>query len=375
MSIVDFITSYETAISSTDKLPIKDEGIVAFGLFGEVGSILAISKKSIRESSAFDKNKSLIEELGDVLWYFSRLCARKKVTLSDIVASFIGGRSHQVAPTGIKNFPLALVPAGSSESVVDLSKKLGAKAAEILVRDIDDLHVKLLEEFFEIYIDLVASSGVSFRKVIEANLAKTLGRFSKLDLDNLSNFDEFEHQDEQLPSSFSIEIRQRPNGKTYMKKGGVFIGDPLTDNIGVEDGYRFHDVFHMSYACILHWSPVFRSLLKNKRKSNSEKDEIEDGGRAIVIEEGLSAWLFSIAKEHNYFEGQSSLSFDILKNVKQFVRGYEVEVCPYNLFEKAILDGYKVFRDLKKHQQGVIVGSRIDRSISFEAFSPEDKRR
>jgi hypothetical protein len=42
---------------------------------------------------------------------------------------------------------------------------------------------------------------------------------------------------------------------------GVFIGDPLTDNIRDPDGYRFHDVFHFARAAILHWSPTFRALI------------------------------------------------------------------------------------------------------------------
>ena len=90
-----------------------------------------------------------------------------------------------------------------------------------------------------------------------------------------------------------------------MRLNGVFVGDPLTDNIRDPDGYRFHDVFHFAHAAILHWSPTFRALLKQKRKSNPKVDEAQDGGRAIVVEEGLTAWVFARAKELNYFEGQS----------------------------------------------------------------------
>jgi hypothetical protein len=64
---------------------------------------------------------------------------------------------------------------------------------------------------------------------------------------------------------------------------GVFIGDPLTDNILDRDGYRFHDVFHFAHASILHWSPTFRALIKHKRKSDPVVDEAQDSGRAIVV--------------------------------------------------------------------------------------------
>jgi hypothetical protein len=148
----------------------------------------------------------------------------------------------------------------------------------------------------------------------------------------------------------------------------VFIGDPLTDNISDPDGYRFHDVFHFSYAAILHWSPVTRSLIKHKRKSKPTYDEEQDGGRAIVVEEGLTAWIFSRAKELNFFENQDKISLGMLKTIAQFVSGYEVEKCPLKLWEKAILQGYSVFRQIKGAQGGWIVGDRVLRTISYEAL-------
>lgn len=231
--------------------------------------------------------------------------------------------------------------------MLEASTALGKNAAVILEKSAAVLDQEILYKFFESYIALMAASGVSFKAVVDFNLEKSLSKFSPIDMSKLPDFDADEHVDEQLPREFEIEVSQRSSGKTYMKMCGVFIGDPLTDNINIEDGYRFHDVFHMAYAAILHWSPVFRALLKHKRKSNPGVDESEDGGRAIVIEEGLSAWVFSLAKENNYFEGQDKISFDVLKTVKQFVKGYEVEKCSYRLFEKAILDGYSVFRDIK----------------------------
>lgn len=341
------------------------EHLVTFGLFGEIGSILAVSKKAERDGAGFDLQYSLVEELGDALWYFSRLCKRRGWSVCNVVGACVSSRPFQVAPTAIGFHPVALVPSKSELSNVEASRRLAAGAAGLLSLSIKDVKKEQLVDFFSSYLDFVSVSGLSFQAIIDFNLKKTLGRYSEIDVESMVDFDVGEHADEQLPRDFEIEIVQRYNGRSYMKKGGVFIGDPLTDNIAIGDGYRFHDVFHMSYAAILHWSPVFRALLKNKRKGNPLKDEAEDGGRAIVIEEGVSAWLFSIAKENNFFEGQEKLSFDVLKTVKQFVRGYEVEVCPYGLFEKAILEGYKVFRELNKFESGVIVGSRAQRTIQF----------
>ncbi|SFC12286.1 MazG nucleotide pyrophosphohydrolase domain-containing protein [Pseudomonas citronellolis] len=365
MTLVSFLSDYERDIEPTDTLGEDADELIVFGLFGEVGSVLSVSKKARRDAGAFDTNHSFIEELGDVLWYFCRLCNRKGLTLSTVAAPFISGKPYQIAPTGIKRFPLALVPSPVEISVIEASTALGKNAAVILEKSETTIDQAALSSFFESYIALMSASGVSFKAVVDFNLDKSLSRFSPIDLSSSPDFDAEEHIDEQLPREFEIEVSQRSNGKTYMKMHGVFIGDPLTDNIAVEDGYRFHDVFHMAYAAILHWSPVFRALLKQKRKSNPGVDESQDGGRAIVIEEGLSAWVFSLAKENDYFEGQDRISFDVLKTVKQFVKGYEVERCSYKLFEKAILDGYSVFRELKKYKQGTIIGSRIERSITF----------
>ena len=136
---------------------------------------------------------------------------------------------------------------------------------------------------------------------------------------------------------------------------------------GDPDGYRFHDVFHLAHAAILHWSPTFRALIRQKRKSDAKLDENEDGGRAIVIEEGLTAYIFSCAKELEFFEGQSSVSFDLLKTINKFVRGYEVEQCPLWLWEKAILDGYQVFRQIVANNGGTVIGDRNTRTISYES--------
>ena len=151
----------------------------------------------------------------------------------------------------------------------------------------------------------------------------------------------------------------------------MFIGDPLTDNIADRDGYRFHDVFHFANAAILHWSPVMRALIRHKRKSNPKFDEEQDSGRAIVVEEGIAAWIFSRAKELNFFENQEKVSLGILKTIGEFVSGYEVEKCPLKLWEKAILEGYAVFRQLKANQGGWIIGNREQRTIKYMSLESE----
>jgi hypothetical protein len=61
---------------------------------------------------------------------------------------------------------------------------------------------------------------------------------------------------------------------------------------------------------------VTRALFKVKRKSIANIDENEDGARAILIEEGLTTWIFEAAQAHQFFANTDQLGFDLLKAVK-----------------------------------------------------------
>lgn len=44
-----------------------------------------------------------------------------------------------------------------------------------------------------------------------------------------------------------------------------------------------------------------RALLHRKRAGMPAVDRIQDGGRAIAIEEGLTAYVFTMAAQHSFF--------------------------------------------------------------------------
>ncbi|MGX8008382.1 hypothetical protein ACVDG8_004870 [Mesorhizobium sp. ORM8.1] len=173
----------------------------------------------------------------------------------------------------------------------------------------------------------------------------------------------------------TIEIyeREAANGKRYVLQrcNGLFIGDRLTDNIMRPDDYRFHDAFHYAYAAVLGWSPVTRALFRRKRKSEARVDEGQDGARAGLIEEGVATYVFGTAKDFDFFDGQrpGDLSFTFLKNVRQFVRGYEVDRCPLWLWEDAILQGNRAFRFLRTHRRGILKMDLKSRSLSIEEMA------
>lgn len=367
-----FIREYVEVVKITDILGRNNIRAIQLGLFGEVGSVMATAKKLRREKRAyFGYRKAVEEELGDVLWYFTALCIRFDCDINVILKNSgidIRHKDLLVAATDFPDHPISLMASlnHNKKKLEVLLANLGIAAASILGISKNDPDImQKLSRFMTIYFHIVQSTGIALSEIIEKNTQKVSGRFLKYNITTLPKFDEDYEVEEQLPQSFEIRFSQRKSGKIYLQWRGVFIGDPLTDNISDYDGYRYHDVFHLSYAAILHWSPVVRALLRQKRKSNSLVDENQDGGRAIVVEEGLTAWIFSQAKELDYFKKQERLSFELLKSVRQFVRGYEVQECPLNLWEHAILEGYKVFRKVRKNNGGLVIGDRRNRTIKF----------
>lgn len=367
------LTDYMSQVAPTDQLPVEDLQPILLGLFGEVGSIMATAKKFHREKEAYAGYRHAVEEeFGDALWYFAALCRRLHVPMDEVISAAASGTgytssiaandlisspiSHVATPLAAPDLDPALLQLG--EAVATLFAMCGSRA---------DPRTGLTA-FADRYLRALKAARVTFAEVVRMNLAKTVGRFLPPDYQNLPDFDSGFPAEEQLPRQFKITIDQRASGRSYLRMNGVFIGDPLTDNILDPDGYRFHDVFHFTHAAILHWSPTFRALIKHKRKSNPKVDEAQDGGRAVVVEEGLSAWIFARSKELSYFEGQKRLSFDLLKTVQQFVSGYEVEACPLSLWEIAVLRGYEVFRQVKSNLGGTIVCDRAARTVEYRAL-------
>jgi NTP pyrophosphatase (non-canonical NTP hydrolase) len=202
-------------------------------------------------------------------------------------------------------------------------------------------------------------------EIAQSNLEKTRSRWgtvpSRIPMFN----DEAYPETEKIPKKFAIRFQTSPEGKVSMSWDGRPLGDPLTDNAKYEDGYRFHDAFHLAYATVLGWSPVLRKLMGKKRKSDPLVDENEDGGRAIVIEEGIAAYVFEYGEAHGALEGVNTVDFEVLKTVKNMTQRLEVSNMEWNDWEKAILDGYSVFRELKRHGGGVVDCDLESRTINF----------
>jgi NTP pyrophosphatase (non-canonical NTP hydrolase) len=370
---------YERFAAASDRLT-ADMDTALLGLVGEVGSLVSALKKKRRDTDGFlGYHEAVLEELGDVLWYVSAVARRGGTSLLDAVARAAGATQGQ---TDVALDQLAPSPGGSIDeraferALLELAGEAGDLAKRFIgaaYRDNVDALRGDLVKFLRPLGRAAAAAEVSLDAAGWKNIAKTQDRWpSELKFPPL--FDEGLHVDEQLPRLLRVEIYEREvNGKKFVfqKSGGVLLGDRLTDNHLPEDDYRFHDVFHLAYAAVLGWSPTTRAILKIKRKSQARVDENEDGARANLIEEGLATWIFETAKRHQFFANTPQLGLDLLKAVKGFVRGYEAEQLPLWLWERAILQGFAVFRELQVHRRGIVTADLLRREVRFERWPAE----
>jgi hypothetical protein len=166
----------------------------------------------------------------------------------------------------------------------------------------------------------------------------------------LNNFDDGFTAREQLPRRFNASIRDhRTQGKrwTSLVIDGHTVGDHLTDNAYGDDGYRFHDVFHLAHGAVLGWSPCLRRMLKVKRKSDATMDEVEDGARAIVLEETIVALIFEYCSSRAW-QPDLSGSDDLIGTVQRLTSHLECAACAPDAWRQAIQDGADAWRTLRR---------------------------
>ena len=276
----------------TDMIEDDDEAIRIglFGIAGEAGSVVSEAKKYFRDGGPLPGFKSRVsEELGDLLWYVAHVCRRLRIDLNEVV---------------------------------------------------------------------------------EANLEKTSGRWT-LDLPDLPAYDNHPHEMQKLLRQFIVrfeedrsgdipKVRMIPEGPLYEradrewrrkdKEGTPYLGDPIDDNSSVDDGYRYHDVIHLGHATVLGWSPVVRSFMGAKRRDVDDCDRVQDGARAMAIEEGLAATVFNCFEQHDFVS--DSFDWDLFRNVRRTVRGLEVLSQPFAAWQSAYAQAFEIFTKLHGQRGG-----------------------
>lgn len=219
------------------------------------------------------------------------------------------------------------------------------------------------------YVAVLANKfGLTLSDIAESNLQKTRGRWGTTPEVDRPPYDLSFPPGERLPRKFTIKFEEsetEQGTRLVMRLDGETIGNSLSDNSTEEDGYRFHDAFHLAFAVTLGWSPVFRKLAGKKRRSNRTVDETQDGGRAIVIEEGIVAYVFEYGVAHNELAGVHSVDFEVLKTVKSMSHRLEVGSKSWSDWERAIKAGFYIFRQLKQHRRGFVDCDLDAQTIEF----------
>ena len=286
------LQEYVDRAAATDDFESKEQAIqvALFGIAGEAGEVVSVAKKFFREGEPLPGlGNRVSEELGDLLWYIALLARRLGLDLSTIA---------------------------------------------------------------------------------QQNLNKTDALWSSA-MPQLPDYDDHDHDLQKLPRHMTIEfvedgsgeipvVRLMPQGelaerfdheRDLERKLGQ-LGDPLDDNAAVDDGYRYHDIIHLAHATVLGWSPVLRALMGAKRKDVGDCDRIEDGARAIAIEEGLAAFIFNYLEPFGF--APDAIGWDIFKHVQRTVRGLEVASQPLIAWRCAYTQAFRIFVRLYEDKGGVV---------------------
>ncbi|MCK4136117.1 hypothetical protein DOT66_13205 [Ralstonia pseudosolanacearum] len=390
------LIEYQERASASNQFQGTPEAFnqLRYGFFGEVGGVLAAIKKSKRDLGPAEQ-ANVSEELGDALWYLTTVAVECKhslnevglVALKELQRRLVVEHTRSAGNVTFAEFDGLIGFCRSeltAESRIAALCGLGAHCGQLMtVSSAEDLgshsNLDLLGSLLADMVLVCAQFNLHFARVAEGNLEKFESRWPKEGTPHHPLFDESYPELEQLPRRFTIrfiELRG-PDDVPYViqQMKGVNIGDRLTDNRTEPDGYRFHDVFHLAYIAHLGWSPVIRGLLKLKRKSNPQVDRDEDGARAMIIEEGIATWIFNHAFRHKYFTHTppGKLEYGVLKQVREMVKGYEVYNCPLWQWEKAILEGFKVFRALCDAEGGDVTVDMNNHTITFSAVTDDEK--
>ena len=409
---------YQNIANQTDQQPgsgaIQDDPytimVPLLGLAGEAGELLAEHKKWLRDGNSYKLfPERVTEELGDLLWYLTNVATKHGRDLGDIACSNLEriralGRDsarhnaqsqqerlssrvelneyQQLANQTDPCIPAEVAPDGTYAVLIPmlgLAGKAGALLGDHEQWFLDGASFELRPErvaeqlgsILWYLCDAASKHGLHLEDVASYNLDKISRRWGPAtrSLVQCKLFDGDYPEHERLPRQMDILIKPDGPGKTLTFVNGNRFGDPLTDNQYEDDGYRFHDIFHLSFASMLSWSPTVRALLRRKRKSNPVVDEIEDGGRAMVLEEGISALVFSYAERRNYLDGAEGVDYALLRNIREMTAHLEVGCRTEADWERAIVTSFQLWREVRRAGEGHIYAD-LEKGTIWMADTP-----
>jgi len=427
MLISEFDTFVKSSDFSADRSREEQLEIAIYGLAAEVGSIVATVKKRLlsEEMHAFNQpNSEIIEELGDAIWYcfaISRIeNAKKPVNIfihsikqiedelngsgktSEYIRNILDKNKKEEFIRSARDFPKKArdIHFENYQAIAFLSARTkGRTLVEVCLSVLWQLSAELLRH------NLPADEKLINTTIKDRPINDVLGEIAwhiaalcsvynlnmsdiaQKNIDKISQrlpgpftplHDEGRPANEMFPRKFNVAFVSVSGNRARMYVDATQVGDDLTNNSYREDGYRFHDVMHLANVAFLGWSPVLRKLFKRKRKSDKKIDEVEDGARAIIVEEAVIKAIHtegqriaslkvgpSIPGPEHLFPDRRDITFTLLKFIRTFVSDLEVGLNSYWEWERVIIEGYKIFYQLHCETQGTVTVDLEARSLSF----------
>ena len=215
---------------------------------------------------------------------------------------------------------------------------------------------------------------LSLEEVAKANLVKVRRRWLS-PANDVRFYDDSLPEKQQLPRSFEFRFEQEEvHGTTTVRlmdtASEKTTGDSLRDNSYEDDGYRFHDVMHLAFAVYLGWSPVLRKLLRKQgriiHRTPENVDDAEDGGRAQVVEEAIVAAAYVYAEDHSMLEGVKTIDQELLCHIQRMTRNLEVGDRSAWEWNRALVDGLTVWRELRRCRGGIVSGDLTNQRLDFK---------
>ncbi len=343
----------------------RGRNVPIFGAVGELGSLVSELKKTLRDGPAYTEGRdNLAEEFGDLLWYLAAVASHLGFRLQALTGKLPKVRKSRTP------FEHIYTLVGALAELVSVLTRTGLEPRQ---RDAA-LAKRALGSAVRATLNAARHERLDLDQVLANNLRKVRGMFGPDTIRPAPRFDAKYPEYERLPRKIAVQFLERKSGKdrveVVLRVNDLNIGDRLTDNAVKDDGYRFHDAFHLAYAAVLGWSPVVRATFRCKRKTVPKVDEVQDGARAGIIEEAIAQTVFDYARDHSMLKDLDRLDHGILRVIQRMVRGLEVERCGLWEWQRAILVGFEAFRSLRSNHGGWLVLDAETRALAYSRDGP-----
>jgi NTP pyrophosphatase (non-canonical NTP hydrolase) len=228
------LQSYQTEARRTDRTrESKGREFLLLGLFGESGTLMDEVKKKQRDTRSYvGYERSVVEELGDVLWYLSNIADRGGLSLSAIArhamqlsfSSFndAGSTLNFSAIQPQQHLPLNTPTPAFEGTLMRLVSGIGNLAG---AQSTGQLNAQTLgpglSEIFSALVQASNEAGVTLEEAATQNLKKTFDRWPT-DPKPRSLFDNEYSLEGRLPRKMTVDVYEQilnqgtPNQKEYV---------------------------------------------------------------------------------------------------------------------------------------------------------------